>query len=175
MDDLYSTEEIDNGLKGDRGHGFCDPGSYLSKSGKCNFCAAESGENFCLKTCTRCTLVKYCSRDCQKEDFKKHKTVCKGIKNLAEMVERLGARLHSIKCLNWPRQNLFECQVGRFWKLWEPRDYCVARYQFADEVYTLGKKSNSKNMSEISLSHFMELMRLSYGDNQVTLIYKMYI
>ena len=36
-----------------------------------------------LKTCSRCKVTTYCSRDCQKQDFKKHKKVCAGLANKA--------------------------------------------------------------------------------------------
>ncbi|CAL3969907.1 unnamed protein product [Diplocarpon coronariae] len=42
----------------------------------CTACSKRSSEDKPLKPCTKCQSVKYCSRDCQKADFKKHKKEC---------------------------------------------------------------------------------------------------
>jgi uncharacterized protein YqgV (UPF0045/DUF77 family) len=42
-----------------------------------------------LKSCTRCRIVKYCSRSCQRMDFKKHKDVCALIQNESDEVAKL--------------------------------------------------------------------------------------
>ena len=48
----------------------------LEPQAKCK----EIGVDF--KMCARCKSVSYCSRECQKSDWKVHKTVCKDIKRL---------------------------------------------------------------------------------------------
>ncbi|PBP24104.1 putative MYND domain protein [Diplocarpon rosae] len=42
----------------------------------CTACSKPSSEDKPLKPCTKCQSVQYCSRDCQKADFKKHKKEC---------------------------------------------------------------------------------------------------
>ncbi|KAI0485771.1 putative MYND domain protein [Xylaria cf. heliscus] len=41
--------------------------------GTCNTCKKASSE---LKRCAKCTTTLYCSRDCQKADWKTHKKIC---------------------------------------------------------------------------------------------------
>lgn len=49
----------------------------MSSAAKCNGCGkgeAEPGSS--LKHCAKCGSTKYCSRECQKTDWKEHKKVC---------------------------------------------------------------------------------------------------
>jgi hypothetical protein len=45
-----------------------------SKCASCN--APEADPEKPLKPCAKCQTVRYCSRDCQKKDFKVHKKIC---------------------------------------------------------------------------------------------------
>ena len=40
----------------------------------CTFCKKQKES---MKKCSRCKLNRYCSRECQKNDWKEHKTICK--------------------------------------------------------------------------------------------------
>ncbi|KAM5544088.1 hypothetical protein V8D89_002274 [Ganoderma adspersum] len=53
------------------------PGTGKTKhmSRKCNNCFV-SGDEKQLFSCSRCRSQAYCSKDCQKADWKKHKTIC---------------------------------------------------------------------------------------------------
>ena len=42
--------------------------------------------NSTLKSCTRCGIVKYCNRDCQKRDFPTHKNLCLVVKRMQDGV-----------------------------------------------------------------------------------------
>ncbi|KAJ7693982.1 hypothetical protein B0H16DRAFT_1351964 [Mycena metata] len=46
----------------------------------CNNEASESRKN--LKQCGRCELTRYCSIECQREDWKRHKECCKAVKEV---------------------------------------------------------------------------------------------
>ena len=46
----------------------------LSKCTNCAKTSAESGKN--LKLCAKCRTTNYCSRECQRADWKSHKKVC---------------------------------------------------------------------------------------------------
>jgi hypothetical protein len=43
----------------------------------CADCGEEEGGDVSLKTCKACMLVKYCSANCQRNHWPKHKLVCK--------------------------------------------------------------------------------------------------
>jgi ankyrin repeat protein len=48
--------------------------NILSKmTSECEFCGCSTKR---LKVCSRCEKVRYCSRDCQVKDYKKHKKEC---------------------------------------------------------------------------------------------------
>jgi len=50
-----------------------------------------NGEDPVAQKCTRCELVHYCSRDCQKANFPLHKNYCKAIHRLRTTDDRLSA------------------------------------------------------------------------------------
>lgn len=57
---------------------------------ECNYCHKCEDEEK-LKRCSRCKKILYCSKECQKEDWKKHKIECDKIIELKEKEN------HSIK------------------------------------------------------------------------------
>lgn len=40
----------------------------------CNYCQKQQVQ---MKKCSNCNQIKYCSKECQKSDWKQHKTICK--------------------------------------------------------------------------------------------------
>ena len=46
-------------------------------AGLCYYCNTMSDADEPLQSCSGCQLVGYCSRDCQKSDWNRHKSVCK--------------------------------------------------------------------------------------------------
>jgi hypothetical protein len=51
--------------------------STSQPTNKCASCnALEADPEKPLKPCAKCQTVRYCSRDCQKKDFKVHKKIC---------------------------------------------------------------------------------------------------
>jgi len=72
--------------------------TYLKKmlglGPKCNKCGKSPGnETEKLQFCGACKKVEYCSKDCQKKDWKDHKTACKYFAQLGAEGETDGRSL----------------------------------------------------------------------------------
>ena len=80
-----------------------EPVSF-SKGPICGHC--KKSENCDLMSCSRCRLAKYCSMDCQKNDFSNHKNDCQWVGHFQEMMPKI-EKLYS----NWDGgENIFETQ-----------------------------------------------------------------
>ena len=80
-----------------------EPVSF-SKGPFCGHC--KKSENCDLMSCSRCRLAKYCSMDCQKNDFSNHKNDCQWVGHFQEMMPKI-EKLYS----NWDGgENIFETQ-----------------------------------------------------------------
>ena len=42
----------------------------------CGCCGASEADGVSFSFCSRCKFIVYCSKECQKEHWKKHKTIC---------------------------------------------------------------------------------------------------
>ena len=52
---------------------YLNGGSFTQKQTKCgNICCKKDG----IMICSRCKIIKYCSKECQVADWKRHKTEC---------------------------------------------------------------------------------------------------
>ncbi len=49
---------------------------YSIKARQCEACGALDSPGSALRKCTRCTVVYYCSKDCQKRHWKEHRPRC---------------------------------------------------------------------------------------------------
>jgi hypothetical protein len=56
---------------------FCESSSYFQGMAQCANCQESEKFEKQFKKCSRCGLVYYCSKSCQKEDWRKHKQICK--------------------------------------------------------------------------------------------------
>ncbi|KAK4500793.1 hypothetical protein PRZ48_008985 [Zasmidium cellare] len=57
---------------------------YKKKEG-CAKCETKASEETKLMICAACKTTEYCSRECQKEDWKDHKQYCKGMQMINKM------------------------------------------------------------------------------------------
>ncbi|RYP59052.1 hypothetical protein DL769_008701 [Monosporascus sp. CRB-8-3] len=124
---------------------------------RCQVC--ESKEN--LLRCGGCQVVKYCGRDCQAADRSLHKRECNAIKKNQEKLVREIERLRSVQGNGWTPDNLFEECVGRFWGIFETRDYMRQRYALVEAIL----KVHTVDAVEAALSHLMDMVKLNRGDS----------
>ncbi|KAH9948573.1 hypothetical protein B0H21DRAFT_820890 [Amylocystis lapponica] len=60
---------------------------HEKKLSKCNNCYISQTEKP-LHKCARCKAAKYCSKECQKADWKKHKGICANNAALADALRK---------------------------------------------------------------------------------------
>ena len=130
----------------------------LTKAKVCGNCDEESKD---CKLCSRCRIIYYCSKKCQKEAFTFHKDSCKNVKKSYDKMKQLEEPLH-----NCYGEDLFETSVGHFWGLLGPRDYCRARFAYAKVLIQAGIDEDNVYAYEDGLTNYLELLRLSHSDNQ---------
>ncbi|XP_059161834.1 histone-lysine N-methyltransferase Smyd1-like [Physella acuta] len=61
--------------------------------GTCTSCRRES---YTVKRCTRCGLARYCDRDCQRRDYRRHKGICMTISDFEAAKKRIGPDLRQV-------------------------------------------------------------------------------
>eukprot|EP01083_Nonionella_stella_P027475 75653_1 len=133
-----------------------DPIAHLQTIDRCGYCESQQLEK--LQKCGRCQLVYYCNRQCQRNDYAQHKGFCLEHKKIHKSMKTHEAVLRD--------QGYFTSDnIGHFWGLHDPRDYCRAKHALSECIVSLGHNQNSKRLYEIGLSHLMELLRLCHGDN----------
>jgi hypothetical protein len=71
-----------------------------------------------LKWCSRCKIIRYCSKTCQLSDFATHKTICKKVSSLTKKVNIQFARLQNRESIkNGPEDRAmagFRINLGSF-------------------------------------------------------------
>ena len=125
----------------------------------CQQCHVQT-EN--CKICSRCQATVYCGRDCQRAAFGRHKTNCKIVKDAREKMENEEGLLLASKFNPWKNNDV----MGRFWDQVKPRPYCRARKVHAIKLMRLGQGETNFLAFKKALDEFLELHRLTHGDNQ---------
>lgn len=130
----------------------------------CGSCKKESSPSLPLQRCSRCQIVFYCCRDCQKSDFANHKSLCKKIQKLTTAMKEEGDALQEI---DGYEEVFTDDSVGRFWGLFETRDYMRARLRLANELYDFACQANPPQLHywNCMLEHYQEMLRLCMSDN----------
>jgi MYND finger len=117
----------------------------------CNACKKKAEQTSLLQICSRCQIVHYCSKDCQKKDFPKHKSCCKLIKQMTLSTDKEAEQLKTI------HTNL----LGNFLGLNR------ARFQLANVIYGLACEANPPQQIywEVVIGHYQEMMCLCRLDD----------
>jgi len=129
--------------------------SPRSTSFKCSNCSKDDAE----QRCSRCTAVKYCSKECQKEHWNSHKVFCKDIKKKMILLEKEAAPLR-----NFFNKNLFKEEVGNFMRIEQTQLYCQQRFELATAFHVCGMKNNSRLALELAVEHLLDILFLNRGD-----------
>ena len=120
------------------------------------------GDSGVLLLCNGCKMVKFCSRECQREYWSVHKEYCEGIQMMestmeskrAEAIERMGV-------------DAFEGENARnVWGNVFGRVYCYARRFVADAYFEMAHEEDYDHIYETGLAHYLELLRLNHTDAQ---------
>uniref|UniRef100_A0A7M5UIQ1 MYND-type domain-containing protein n=1 Tax=Clytia hemisphaerica TaxID=252671 RepID=A0A7M5UIQ1_9CNID len=89
--------------------------SPRSTSFECSNCS----KNEARSRCSRCTAVKYCSKECQKDHWVKHKVLCKDIKYMDRRWRNiispsyLKKVYHQLECISQcPTSLVFDCPLS---------------------------------------------------------------
>lgn len=161
MDDLL--ERIMNHMPPYEGKDPNTSDKWSCKSASC--CKSEEKQNVHLLVCSRCKVARYCSVNCQRQDFKNHLPDCREVNNLSNQIESeaQSLRVHN----NWFGQieDLFDTQVGNFWGIVESRDYCRARHKLFTKLSEIAHFYEVRPLLETVLGHQLELLRLNMSDN----------
>jgi hypothetical protein len=137
----------------------------------CQHCLFDLDESKIL-LCGQCLMVHYCSRKCQKADFRSsHKAFCQNIKQLQDKVEREAEKLRHYRGFMFGSgarpENLFETNPGDFWGIFETRNYMRERSSLVDATMEFMNEQMRDNslMLAAAEGHASELLRLSQSDN----------
>lgn len=111
------------------------------------------------KRCVRCKVVFYCSPEHQTEHYPAHKPACRDVANAEKRVDLEKQEL--LRNPPYPPENVFEVDAGRFWKIFETRDYMRARFAVVEAL----KEIRTRDSVQAQLDHLKDLMRLCRSDN----------
>jgi len=133
----------------------------LSQQFQCSNCGQPS-----VSSCSRCSAIRYCGKECQEAQWPSHKSICKEIKTQKNKTDQEADPLRNYVHFGGRRPtNIFQTDVGHFWGFVDPRDYCRARFFWAVALHKCGTKNNSLLALELATEHLFDLMWLCRGDN----------
>jgi hypothetical protein len=115
--------------------------------------------------CKKCKCARYCSRKCLVKDWNAHKedclVLCASMKELKILEVQL--RNHCFGTSK-KRTNLFMKYVGKFSKVAESRNYCMAKLTIGSRLWSMGIDRNYRFFWREAIDHFQELLRLDQQD-----------
>jgi len=154
----------------------------LAKSAFCAGCGKKEfkNEEYELKACTRCRAVKYCGRNCQRNDFKKHDSLCQSIKKVQDELTKIEGTFKKFKLSDGSSpQNIFETQIGDFWNytnsqhgddkdrpVW-PQEYLKKRKEMVDVLWQIADTNagNNYDATQMILDNCVEMLRLDASNS----------
>ncbi|KAL9188810.1 hypothetical protein ACHAXT_007188 [Thalassiosira profunda] len=148
MNDMSEIAEMLPGARGKGGDGQRQTSRRENPSmSKCTACG-KGGES--LKKCNACKSVKYCSRQCQSSDWRKHKTRCDHLKERnAELLDDMLAK----KVPPPPSEDCPICFIPMYWET-ERNQYmpCCGKAATAEAyVERIKKRAKLKDSNAIDM------------------------
>ncbi|XP_066921083.1 uncharacterized protein [Clytia hemisphaerica] len=120
--------------------------SPRSTTFKCSNCSKDDAQN----RCSRCTAVRYCSKECQKAHWDWHKVACKHIRKKIVSVEKEMAKLEG---------------RGKSWRITKMQPYLKERFDLAIGFQFCGEKNDSRLALELCLEHLIDILMFNRGDH----------
>ncbi len=134
----------------------------------------DKGGGQSIKNCSRCSVVKYCSKKCQREDYTNgHKEACAKIEKHKKEADDLTEKLKAVPVGNNKVENAFETRVGRFseqmassigGKDFQPKEYLKAKFGLAQQIMALAEKHEDRDLYERLCRDLLEIKRLDHTD-----------
>lgn len=114
-----------------------------------------------LRRCSGCRVMFYCSTAHQATHRQSHKSACNAIKTRRVAMEQEEETLRNHPGDFMTPADPFRTGVGKFWLIYDTRDYMRARFGLVD-VMTRVKTVESV---QAQFDHCMDMLRLCRGDN----------
>ena len=126
---------------------------------RCGQCSATGPK---LLRCGGCRAVHYGNREHQTAHYPQHKSACIKIRKARTLVAEEDHRVRNAEPDFMTPANAFETDVGRFWGIWDTRDYMRARFQLAG-VHLL-RLGTFDGVHE-AFDHLWDMLKLCRSDN----------
>jgi len=128
--------------------------------------------------CSRCRVVHYCSKKCQKVHFPTHRAECKEISDMRARVSALNVALRGGEIPDWDGNEYVDWStgvridyfsppyLGNWWGHLEPRDYCRAVHSLSELIRDIAWDSEVESLWMKCLNLKLDLLRCNISDNQ---------
>ena len=111
---------------------------------RCILQLQDQCSGYSLKKCSRCLVARYCSKQCQKADFKQHSAWCAGFKDRFRPEQFFGESLETILKERIPKIASLEISYSEFNSLVCSKVF-DASYNFVADKYFIRRMISAKN------------------------------